>query len=222
MEWCRNIPSRIFKSVVQYTPRIEKLTLANNDDDGAFVENASHLKKLTALKELQIDCHYEPFSSVINHLAEANVPLESLRLLAFVADQELFNGISKFKNLKTLKLFYGNNMKISDVLGMVRCLSNLSDLRVNDVTITANDYLEVVRCAPKLQHLQLELFHQVTLDVELYTQILAAVATREEKSRLKLGFMRSSVTVPQETLVANLHLLEIDDKCIIYVTRYFG
>lgn len=222
MEWCRGIPSRIFKSVVQYTPRIEKLTLANNDDDGAFVESANHLKELTALKWLEIDCHYEPFAPVIDHLAEANVPLECLRLLAFVEDQELFEGISKFKHLKTLKLFYGRNMNISDVLGMVRRLSNLCDLRVNDVAVTANDYLEVVRSATKLQHLQLELIHKVTLDVELYTKMLEVVATRKEKSRLKIGFMRSSVTVPQETLVANLHLLEVDEKCIIYVTRYFG
>lgn len=202
------LSSEIFQSIVQYTPQIEKIVTDRINFD---IEHVKHLKQLKALKLLRINCQNESFSPVICELVASAVPLKCLCLSYFAADEELFTAISKLKQLKTLELSRGTNMNLSNIVEMVGCLNELTDLRIDGVDIAARPFLEIIRRAPKLQYLQLGASERkVALDATLFMEILVVLATRIRRCPLEVSLRVGSVNVPQEILRANQHLLKID------------
>lgn len=217
IEWCDQITDRIFESVAKYAPQIEKFSMRSYDRLD-FVKSAVHFKKLTALKWLEIYCGNELISPVINELAAAHVPLKCLILSEFIASRKLFNGISQLKQLETLQFFNGTNvhLHIRGIVQMVGCLTKLSDLRFFGFhNLTTTDFLKIIRCAPKLRHLQF--FPNQTFGIDLYLEICELVRKREEMCRLEINLQSdvqsnlqsSSPFIPEELLEANSHLLKI-------------
>lgn len=85
---CYQITNRIIRSIAKYTPRVEKIVLNNNREvnEFDFVENVKHLKRLNALKSLEIDCEHKPFAPVLKELIAANISLEYLQVHDFHSD----------------------------------------------------------------------------------------------------------------------------------------
>lgn len=203
--------TRIMQIVAQHSSQIEKLIFQSYIGSG-FVDSAMHLKRLTTLKWLEIRGGFECISPVINELAVAQVPLECLILLQPIPEKELFNAISKLKQMKKLGLGLFNCGKnivnVSDIVKMVGCLSELCDLHLicND-EMTAADLLEIIRCAPKMQFLEFLGIQKIYVNV--YMQILELVRKREIMCSLEICCLPDCVSVPAELLKANRNLLEI-------------
>lgn len=87
------ITSHIFSAIVQHTLKIEKISITGIKRDAGFIQSATNLKHLKALKSLKIDCQGLSISPVIRELAAAPVPLESLQIIICQPNRELFNGI---------------------------------------------------------------------------------------------------------------------------------
>lgn len=123
----------MIQSIAKYTLQIEKVVLAWTDYEPNFVENVKQLKRLTALKSLQIDCGEESFSSVLRELATAHIPLEYLKLSYFYSDEESVNELEEFKQLKVLDLYNVKGLEIDDILFIVSNLIELTELAQGEI-----------------------------------------------------------------------------------------
>lgn len=222
---CYSVSNENLQSIIKYAPQIEKLKILIYIHD--WVELARHLKQLGALQWFDASCRGHSFTSIINELAASHIPLKCLCLDSFFGDEGLFDGISKLKQLRTLVFGKGKGMELSDILKMIECLSDLSDLRFWSGQVTASHYLKIVQCAPKLQYLQIKSYdsrnREIIFDISLYKKILEVVANRNEPMiRLDIKLQRDSLKVPQTILNANRKWLKIDtayeDTPIRYAT----
>lgn len=214
---CLQKPNRIFESLAQYAPQIKRFKFCL-DGPLNLVENAKHFKQLTALKSLSLNlgCD-ESITSAISEMAAAHVPLEVLTLPGLTGSRELIGAISQLEQLKKLDLFLVIMRPLtSHIAKMVGCLTQLSNLRLisceSDHESTTTDFLEIIRCAPKLQNFE---FYPKALSLDLYLQILELVRKREEICRLVIRFGSHNIyrpgIIPEALLEANLNLLKIRD-----------
>lgn len=224
---CNQVSDEILPSIVRNVPQIEKISFRSIYPTKNFIKNAKNLKELTELKSLDMFCCYKRILPVIGELAAAHVPLECLKLEQFVLNQEVFNGISKLGKLKELHLIDidddgGQGMECSDgMLKMIRNLSELTHLRLHVAAFVGDELVEIIRCAPKLHKLILELqvseqsLHEVceaVIDGEVYNDILDVLATREGMCCLEITFIpawQQFLNVPITVLKANEDKLKI-------------
>lgn len=212
IQCCIIITSKIIQSITRYAPRIEKITICFVGKTHDFAQNLKHLKSLTLLKSLDLGCAGERISSVINELAAANIPLETLKIMRSVSDDELTKAIANLRRLKELRLERNTNMKASDVLMIAKNLDELTELSIEVKEFTGNDLLETIRSAPKLRKLELNVlteYKAAILDSVWYMEISGVIATRRENSALEITLGKSVVNVPEEMLKAHHHLLKI-------------
>lgn len=168
------------------------------------------MKRFTALKVLGIDCDDESFSTVLKDFTAAHIPLEYLSLSNSCPDREFVHEISKWKQLKKLKLDGVGDLKLSDAMTIVRNLSELTKLMITSNSILTTDLLEIVRCAPKLRKLKYYLGESAaTLDEDLFMKIRDVVAKRNEKCPLILFSHDHSSDVSEKLRNANKGILEI-------------
>lgn len=209
---CIAITSQIIPSITRYAPRIEKITICFVETSHDFARNLKHLKSLTLLNSLDLGCAGERISPVINELAAANIPLETLKIMRSVSDDELVMAIANLRRLKKLRLERNTNMKAFDVLMIAKNLDELTELSIEVKEFTGNDLLETIRNAPKLRKLELSIFTEykaAILDSNWYMEIRGVIATRKENSALEIILGKSMVNVPDKLLKANHHLLKI-------------
>lgn len=218
---CGNISSKIIQSIVKYTPHIEKFQLSMNiieidhDAGSEFVEDAMHLKHLTALKSLNISCRCdESFSRVIAELAAARIPLKDLRLSSFVWNTELVTGIAEMKQLQRLSL-NEKGATISNIHTIMRNLSELTHLELPLNAVIVAELVKIIRRLPKLNQLE---FHstwgqRIKIDEDHYMRMLNAIRKREHKFPLKIiaydGLNQITVDVPKKVLKANEESLKL-------------
>lgn len=210
---CDSVTSGIIPSIAKYTPHIEKISLTEcRDSEGDFFEHARHLKQLTALKVLRMECCGQPFSPVLKELSAAQFPLEHLHLSCLGFDAEIANEIIKWKNLKTLRLQPSEDNKLSDVLMMVRNLSELIELSVSSDSIFITDFVEIVRNAPKLERFEYDFTTKSIFDADLFMKIRNVVANRKTIRPLNLLAFRERqiIDVPAKLRQANENVLKID------------
>lgn len=214
------ITSQIFSAIVQHTLKIEKISITGMKRDASFIQCATSLKHLKALKSLKIDCQGLSLSPVIRELAAASVLLESLQIINCQPNQELFNGISGLEKLKSLILNVTENVFFSDgiftMLGQLRQLTHLHLDAVDD--LLGAELVEIIRCAPKLNKLKMRLtnqYEEVLVENE-YKQIVdLVVARRKEKCLVGIEFIlhfddddfdddeRNIINVPKELMEEN-------------------
>lgn len=212
-EWCRDTTPEIIQSIAQFAPQIETLIYAFPISDFDLIEHYYNLKKLTRLKRLQILWPNKSVSPIISEIAAANVPLEFFQLTSIMdKDKQLFSAISELNQLKTLMISGGKILSVPDLMTMFGCLSELTYLHIDadGFPVSDSQYLEIIRRAPKLQHLVLGSNRGVILDVNLYKRILELIAIRCGQYRLEIEFKREFVKVPRELLQANRDLLKIN------------
>lgn len=214
---CKRITSRIIQPIVQYTPQIETLRFTSNVFTQDLYANAKLLEKLTSLKSLQIDGFNRCISPIIRQVSVARLPLECLLLWQFEFDKELIAVMTEMKKLKELVLIAGSNMKVTDVIGIIKNIDELTDMTLFDVdTLEPTDLPEIIRCAPKLRSLKFRLPYDVSdsvlLDPDIYQDILRAIGDRKAKNRLELvlrPYPHHTIDVPMELLKSNESLLKI-------------
>lgn len=115
------------------------------------------------------------------------------------------------EQLKTLEFKGLWHHLVSDIVEMIGCLTQLSDLRLIHFIshkFRSTDFVEIVRCAPKLQYFEVVL--NQTFDVDLYLQIVELVRNREEYCHLELKMhWYGYCSVHVEFLKANPNFLKI-------------
>lgn len=215
------IQSEIIESIANFNPELEKFELKDARWTENFSRNAEHLKRLTSLKSLELDCEGKSMTSLLRKLAAARIPLECLRLDCFNVDQGFFNSIVEWKQLRILELHTFLDWKLSDVLTIVSNLTELIELDLRVSAIWMTDLVEIVRCAAKLQKLVYwikrdAIMCDTLVDVGSFMHLRDVVAKRTEKRRLVLLLDGSDfihkifkVNVPEELQRANAALLEI-------------
>lgn len=210
------ITNKIIRSIAEYIPQVEKISLIGiSRNASTFVEDAKHLKRLTALKLLHIE--YE--GGILPVLKDLAVRLECLRLAGSHLNTELVLEISKWKQLKKLELPYGD-IKLSDILIIVRNLSELTKLNLSSTSMSMTDMVEIVRCALKLRKLRYYFGLKKSFPIDdvvqnLYKKIRDVVARRKEKIPLVLCAYDSQQSLYHaELLNADINILSIADEII--------
>lgn len=211
------VSSENIQTIAKYVPQLRKLRITIEQKGYDWFKFARHLKQLRALEWLDVSCSKTSFSPVISELAAYHVPLKCLCLNEFYEETSLFDRISELRQLKTLVFGLHNKLKLSDIVEMVKCLSELSDLRFWSDNLAARHCLEIIQRAPKLQYLQiyqnLSYHFKVTLNIDLYMKILKVVAERKEPlNRMNMNLGPISLKVPQAILKANRQLLMIETR----------
>lgn len=203
---CHVIYGEILPIIAKCTPQVEKLKFTPvSGFMRDFVGNAEHLKRLTALKSLEIKCSSFSLGLVLGE------SLESLDLERFRADREFVTELSKWKQLTRLGQVYCSyqDMKLSDILMIVRNLSELTELKLIYVRDSIADLVEIVRWAPKLQKLTYGSLTGSSIDLDLFMKVRSVVANREQSCPRSLVWHLYNVKldVPEESLNANKDIL---------------
>lgn len=213
---CKNITSRIIPSIVQYTPRVEKVSFIQNIVMNDFFGNMEKLMQLSTLKTVGLGgpsaISLISISSIVSKLAAAQTPLETLLLWHCVSDEELVTQTAQLKTLKTLQLTNLYRMTMPDVIAIIKQLPELSSLWIFDMDILDTDLVNIIRSVPKLRCLTLRHSKPTFIDRKFYMEIVDAAAARAEKCCLELVFLRanhSALTVPTHLLEANEQFLHI-------------
>lgn len=212
INYCSQIASEDFPAIVRNVQQIEKISLMRIFPIFELDRNTQCLRHLTSLKSLQMNFHGISISPIITGMAAAHVPLEYLELSDFRSDREFFHGISEFKRLHTLKLRHGDLHFSRAMFYAIRHLTKLTHLELEIAPMCENNLLEIIRCAPKLRKLILELprDQRKVLNVNEYEAIVDLLARREEKSHLQIEIKarRHVLDLPIE-LTANENKLTI-------------
>lgn len=139
-------------------------------------------------------------------MAAACVPIQYLEIGKYKSDIALANEIGKFSQLKGLVL--KKNIEACEVMKIVKKLSALTTLSVNIRILTSTELLQLIRFAPKLQTLSFQ-NHEINLclDANLYSEILIAATSRQEKFRLEIRFPQKKIH--QNCLKLKHELLQI-------------
>lgn len=216
---CDRISYQIIQSIGKYVPQIETLDLyihyrlANGlfADSSDFIVNAEYLNRLSALKSLEINCQFESFSSVMSELVRAGISLESLRLLSLTVDRELIDGIIEMKKLKVIKMTSCRNLESSDVIKIVKNLSEITNLYM-EVNLLPTDVMEIIEYAPKMRRCFLNTYERGSthkIDENMYMKILDVVNERNEKCPLELVWKSARVDVSMKLMKANQAILKV-------------
>lgn len=217
---CSEITGDVVRSIVQYTPQIEKiamLEIGGTTDAGTdFIENAKYWMQLTALKSLKMDCRFRSFLPVIDGLVEAQAPLECLHLINLKADADIFDRIATMNRLKELK--FGNivNFELSNVLMTVSRLTELNILHLS-LKVGVTSLVKIVQAsAPNLCKLEVNLgfVRNWVLDETHFKAILDAIQERQAIRRFEIKlhaspFWPTMNKVPKDLLKANEKTLKI-------------
>lgn len=209
-------PSTI-RYIVQCCLQIKKLRFTRDlNSSSDLIENAKLLKRSTNLKSLCIYFANKPFSPVLSELVAAHISLECLHLNCFSSDQALVDGISAMKELKTLELSHGINVKMEDILMIVSNLNELTNLKLIVGSLSKENLLHIVRNAPKLRFFGYErsctgiaVNDLIPFDERTFKLMLKVVASRGEQFSFVLKLPFGTVDVPKKMLDSYKHLLNI-------------
>lgn len=164
---CPNIHGNIFKSIATHVPNIEAIEIDRvNTLNDSTLKYCGKLNCLSTLKlctmgfdrRTPIDQNFIP--SILNEIQEARIALQHLHVYVgdemFERTEQLVDAISKLRTLKTLWLLQIPRLKVSHIFGICEQLLQLSDLRLqrNKIMMTADDLLQIIKKAQKLQSLR--------------------------------------------------------------------
>lgn len=215
IEGCKKITGRIIPSIVEYNRQVEEFTFTGNVLSTDFHEKAEQLIQLPALKALSLYGRRMHVAPVVCKLARKQYPLEYLSLCVWNLDRHLVKSIGDLKTLKVLCLRHGPSVTASDIVGIVSNLPELTEIGILVNELPVSDLVPIIRNAPKLCRLKFScLKDPFMIDDDLYMQMLAAAATREEKGRLDLVFAdypqgHIGIHVSEHLLMANAHFLKM-------------
>lgn len=221
---CEAIGSGILPVIVRRIPLVEKISFKEcmYDSGPAFKKNAMHLKQLSSLKKLKIDCADNPVNSVFSEMATANVPLEYLEISHCLANRQLVNSISNMKTLKTLILFQIDTMVASHLQEMCENLPELTRLVVDKCADFSTDaLLKLARKAKKLQEINLvRTFAEI--NDESFRALLKIIEKRTESHPLKITVpfsLDSPNRLSTELVNGNRDKLIVDTtNCLYYLS----
>lgn len=196
---CCQLDESILKTIAKHVPKIVKISLSTKSAKNST--NLEHLPQLSELKTLilSVDDNHSYVQSIVPEIALAATALEHLDLSNFnlrYKYQQFVEGISKLKTLKTLRLCYVENMRVTNLLDMCKPLKQLSEVhlfRTNiSLWIERPQLLEFVKNAEKLQKLEIvgdqDIEDEVFVNVNTYMKLLSIVNQRKEKMKLDLTF----------------------------------
>lgn len=185
---CESIESSILPEIARRIPLVEKISFKESRDYSSphFRKNAMHLKQLSSLKKLKIDCADNPVGSVFNEIANAKVPLDYLEIRHCSANRQLVNSISNMNTLKTLNLIQIDTMVASHLHEMCYNLPELTRLVVDKCPdLNTDGLLKLVRKAKKLQEINL-LRTTTEINDESFKTLLKIIEKRTESHPLKI------------------------------------
>lgn len=165
---CSSMHGSIIQSIATHVPHIETIEI-----DRIFGLGNTHLKycgRLNGLTTLKL-CFYERFNevridqqfmtSILYEIHVAKIALQHLHVLGistqkFERTEQLVDAISKLKTLKTLWLMRVYTLKMSNIFRICEQLKELLDLKLlfNEIVISADDLLQMIKHAQKLRSLQ--------------------------------------------------------------------
>lgn len=120
--------------------------------------------------------------------------------------------------LEELELIDGRGMKISEVLVIIRNLSELTTLNLELAGLSAVEMVEIVRCAPKLREFKYcRWIENSTFEESVYQTILNVVSAREPECQLNIILPTRVVCVPRILQKANEHTLKITTTSWEYI-----
>lgn len=197
IKFCKVLADGIFQLIADFVPGIEAIDFrtANRTNERTI----KYFGQLHALKSLTLgtirDDSY--VQSVIHELASENILVESLHLTDFnlrYKTQLFIEGISKMKNLKTLRLHKVTNFTATHLIEICKDLKELSEIFLGeiDLKITEDDLLKFIRNAERLQIFEFDYYHHVReidspfLNGNTFNELRKIVDQRRERLKLKL------------------------------------
>lgn len=160
MIYCPRLDYRVLPLIVARAPQIESLRFISYSDDNiaqpGFNQDFMCLSQLSKLNALTISCRYYSFSSAIDAMAAANIPLERLNIEKSNVDDQadvFVAAISKFKNLKSLKLSEISSLNLSHLTTIAESLVELTELHLSkSIALNRGNIVVLMQSIKKLEH----------------------------------------------------------------------
>lgn len=229
---CGNLSDAIYRSIGIHTPHIETLRCDAIKQTDQWRNNAKYFGQLKNLCSLETNV-YPGYSSAfllsaICAMGAGRVPLTHLRLAHVVLHGQLFQfivGISQLKTLKVLKLECIEGLDWIDIHEICKHLRQLSELHLDTIMpallLTANDLLETVRNAKKLEFLYINKWRfddaeEKCFDVDMYLEMVEIVGRRREKIHLLVsvssgrGLLRDAAQIPKKLFKRYENILTLE------------
>lgn len=206
--WCRDLDDRILQSIVKYVPNIESIeTNAVNK-----IGSSKYFGQMNDLKYLMLGHGSFLMAAAVCEMGAANVPLRHLhlcRLNVYGATAKFIAGISKLKQLQTLKLTLPEGLYAAHFSTICTHLTQLTKLELEvDLKLTARNILELIRNARRLLALTitaLDLDEPVVFDADIYSRIIIVLEGKRQKSPLKIILNNEAYTVNIPNEMARAH-----------------
>lgn len=198
--------------IERFLPNIEKLILTNvTCTSDKWHRQIQKLTQFQHLRSLKVDCDNKSISSILEGMAAAHVPLESLELHSMFVDSQFAEALGKWTQLKKFGLHIGG-----EPIDIQRILENFKELvviKISDWEIDASVSLAIARNAPKLHRIVFVARDYIGFDTNWYMELLAIVKRRNHGTPVECCFDREfscqEMQVPTELLMANDDFLRI-------------
>lgn len=154
----------------------------------AYVDSMlNHIKRLTNLKSLGLNCSSLSADRVLDALIEKELPVEELHLTDFEFDSTFVKGIKSLKHLKKINFSEGEWEDEDLFVEMVKAHPQLQSITLDSCgDVTVDLIMELVKLAPSLEHMKLDVSDYESMNSDEFASIVKSVKSRPNKTKLKI------------------------------------
>lgn len=220
---CRSIDDSIFQTIAKCVPGFEKVNFCTKR--GISQSTTKYFGQMREMKSLSLSVYSdEPYMQAIIHkIGSANIALEHLYLDFFdmsYKSAQFVKRLVKLQHLKKLQFGFVQNMEASHLIQICKHMKELSKIELIeiDIEMTANDLLNIIRNAEKLQvfevgHMCGNQNPRTNIDANTFKQLVQIVEQRREKTPLIICLSPRLFTfdIPAELKKAATNSVKLND-----------
>lgn len=211
------VNSSIFRIIGTCLTELEELKIIHcyvgtEEPIGNRKENLVYLARLRHLKKLYFDFNLYLNKELLDALAAAAVPIETLHLLRFTLVPKTFKSLSKLIQVKELH-FDDARMKIDQLTELMEKLPHLNKLNIsNSGEFSVKDIVKMIEAAQNLEHFKLRHQKSLVINKKQFYTVLKAVKKRNNGIKLVVIIFGDDcdIDVPESVIEQNNAWLEIE------------
>lgn len=209
--WGNKLTSAIYRDIGEHLPMLEQLNISGIVTSNDYEMNLNHLAQLKRLKVLELCCSAKSVTSLLNALANEEVPLECLALKKIMLDSEAAEALSKLIGLKQLQLVLG----IEDDGELVNVIDGMP--RLNTLWVSAfgnfdiDEIMKMVNAGKSLEFLHLINQTNISIDLDDFIAMVDLIKNHGKTNKLQLKILgeECKLNVPDDVIKQNSKWLEI-------------
>lgn len=182
-----------------------------------FLTTMVNLTRIPTLKVLKVDLEFKNMTILLEAIANQLPLLNVLEISYANYHQSSIDQFHKLQNLQTLRLFYIHGLKKHHIRPIIRGLPNLTTLTMH-CRINMRTLINIVREAPKLILLDVEMHSKYTITNPTIETLLRILKTQQRDKRLCIKIYNHNIKsmTTKELKIVNDH----QDNPFLHITRW--